>query len=429
MRILKFKYLFLITCFMAINATNTEYLKQLDMESSKNVSHASLTERCGQLNESMANASCANGTRPYWLLSLDGGGIRGLMHLYALVKLEEITQKSVIDLFDGVAGTSIGGVIACLLTLPNPEFPTRSLYSARDVLEIMLENKDEMVVTNWESLGGILGTHYKTAPVKNFLEKILRKNSFKNRLLPTVLITHDLHSYSERLISTTDSQDFYTKDVAMATCAAPTYCEPQYVSTIDSSNEYLLSDGGTAMNNPVLAGIALIQQHYGASMDDICAVSFGTGVVGERHNGDFLRSGGCFDWACEIADLCIDGQLSVIESTAKLYLGNRYYRFNPYLGKGNVRLDDVSERYIRTLRNASSQMLDANNKFSVIAAALQIDANNDAELKKEERSVGMQQQNVEKNVLPPSVACSDAPVVAEWSCWNTFKGWLADLCG
>ncbi len=423
MCVLKFKYLFLITCFMAINAANTECLTQLDMESSKNVSCASLTERCGQLNESMANASCTNGTRPYWLLSLDGGGIRGLMHLHALVKLEEVTQKSVIDLFDGVAGTSIGGVIACLLTLPNPDFPTRPLYSARDVLEIMFENKDEMVVTNWQSLGGILGTHYKTTPVRNFLEKILGKNNFKNRLLPTVLITHDLHSYSERLISTTDSQDFYTKDVAMATCAAPTYYEPQYVRTIDSSNEYLLSDGGTAMNNPILAGIALIQQHYGASMNDIHAVSLGTGAVGERRNGDSLHGGGCFDWAVEIADLCIDGQLSVIDSTARLYLGNRYYRFNPHLGKGNVRLDDTSDRYTCVLNNASSKMLNGDNKFSVVAAALQMDANNDAELKKTERSFGIHLQKV----LPPRFACS-APVAAEWSCWGIF-GWLADLCG
>ncbi len=428
MLVLKFKYLFLITCFMAINAANTEYL-MLDTESSENVSHSSLTEICGQLNESMANASCGHGTRPHWLLSLDGGGIRGLMHLYALVKLEEITQKSVIDLFDGIAGTSVGGVIACLLTLPNPNCPTRPLYSAKNVLEIMLENKDDMVVTNWQSLGGILGTHYKTTPVRNLLEKLLGENNFKNRVLPTVLITHDLHSYSERLISTTDSQDFYTKDVAMATCAAPTYYEPQYVSTIDSSNEYLLSDGGTAMNNPVLAGIALIQQHYGASMNDIHAVSFGTGVVGQNRDGDLLHKGGCFDWALEIADLCIDGQLSVIESTAKLYLGDRYCRFNPCLGKGNVRLDDVSDRYISILSDAISQTLDADNKFSAVAAALQMDANNNKELKKAERSAGMHLQKVEQKVLPPSVACADTAVTAEWSCWGVIQGWLVNLCG
>lgn len=420
MRFLKSKYLFLIACFMAINASNNEYLT-LNKEFSENIRHASLTERWGHLNEPMTNQSCANGTQRHWLLSLDGGGIRGLMHLYALVKLEEITKKSVIDLFDGIAGTSVGGVIACLLTLPNPNCPTRPLYSAKDVLQIMLENKDEMVVTNWQSLGGILGTHYKTTPVKNLLEKLLGENNFKNRLLPTVLITHDLHSYTERLISTTDSQDFYTKDVAMATCAAPTYYEPQYVRTIDSSNEYLLSDGGTAMNNPILAGIALIQQHYGTSMKDIHAVSFGTGVIGQNRDGDFLHNGGCFDWALEIADLCIDGQLSVIESTAKLYLGNRYCRFNPFLGKGNVRLDDVSDRYINILSDAISQTLDSDNKFSEVVAALQTDTKDKAE-----RAAGIQLQKLEQKVIPTSMPVG-ITVTSEWSWWEAFQGLLANI--
>lgn len=421
---IKFKYLFLVACCMVVNAANTKYLIQPDVDQFECVRHASLTEKCGQLGESITNDNCINGTRPYWLLSLDGGGIRGLMHLYALVKLEEITQKSVIDLFDGIAGTSIGGVIACLLTLPNPDLPTRPLYSARDVLEIMLQNKAEMVVTKWESLGGILGTHYRTTPVKNFLEKLLGKNNFKNRLLPTVLVTHDLHSYSERFISTVDTQDFYTKDVAMATCAAPTYYEPQYVKTIDCSNEYLLSDGGTAMNNPILAGISLIQQHYGASMNDIHAVSLGTGVIGESRDGDFLHGGGCFDWAHEIADLCIDGQLSVIESTAKLYLGNRYHRFNPHLGKGNVRLDDVSDTYISILKNASSKMLNAGNRFSLVTTAIQVDSNNGAELKKAEK---FSLVHVSKALLP-SVAFSDASIADETSCWSIFQGWIANIC-
>ena len=66
------------------------------------------------------------------------------MPLLSLAKLENITGKSVIDLFDGISGTSAGGIIACLLTLPDPNNPLRPKYSAQNLLDIIFPRRVEM---------------------------------------------------------------------------------------------------------------------------------------------------------------------------------------------------------------------------------------------------------------------------------------------
>ena len=60
-------------------------------------------------------------SKPYRILSLDGGGIRGMVPAMILADLEERTDQKVANLFDLIAGTSTGGVLALALTRTKPE--------------------------------------------------------------------------------------------------------------------------------------------------------------------------------------------------------------------------------------------------------------------------------------------------------------------
>ncbi len=308
-----------------------------------------------------------------WLLSLDGGGARGLMQLHTLAELERRTRKSIPEMFDGISGTSIGGMIACLLTLPDPENPKKPKYSAQALLTIVQDNLGKLFVSKWQSLGGLLRTRYKTSSIKSVLEQLLKNNTFKDRLLPIVLVTHDLNINEERLISTTDDEDFLTKDVAMATGAAPTYFKPQHVFPINipHSRGYVLSDGGTCMNNPTLPGLALMRTHYGVLPSDVKVLSLGTGIKSTTHMNEGLLRGGILKWGGSIADTCIAGQSSAANHLTRAYCGDHYFRLNPVLAPENMQLDDISESNQDALFAANQHMLSEHSEqFEKIVKAL-----------------------------------------------------------
>jgi predicted acylesterase/phospholipase RssA len=290
-----------------------------------------------------------------WLLSLDGGGIRGIMQLKMLAAIEKQTGKSIVNLFDAISGTSIGGVIACVLTMPDPANPSLPKYSAQNLLDFFELNKERFFVSKWQSLGGLFRTQYKTSSLKNMLLELLENNRFSERLLPVKITCNDLQIQQARFFRSTGTEDFYTRDLAMATAAAPTYFKPQYIKplNIESHSGYLLTDGGTFMNHPVSAGKRLMQRVYGTQPNEIRILSLGTGVLGSMSRAESLKRGGMLAWAPTIANLCIAGSASADHYDAMFVHRENYHHFSPLIGEDNSALDDVSAHNIRELLMAA----------------------------------------------------------------------------
>ena len=66
----------------------------------------------------------------FTILSIDGGGIRGIIPAMILAEIERRTGRRIAEMFDLVAGTSTGGVLALGLTIPQDEKSTRPKYRA-----------------------------------------------------------------------------------------------------------------------------------------------------------------------------------------------------------------------------------------------------------------------------------------------------------
>ena len=335
MRVLKLAYFLIIGSCIVANASN-KYGVWPDDEK------ACLLTGWDDIREVSQLTEIKKDIRPHWVLSLDGDGLHGLLNLQALVSLESLTNKSVIDLFDGIVATSFSGIIACLLTLPDPDNPSRPKYSAQEASGIITDRIDEMFTTNYFSFGGLLGNYYRTGPFKSILNDIFGENNYKNRLLPTALVTHDLNTRKARVFATTDAQDFYTKDLVMAAAAFPKCYEHQKVKSIGSKDSYLLADGCAAMNNPTAAGVALLQKHYGVRFEDIRVLSLGR-TRGEAEVAPSLLSGGNLSWMKEIVNLHINGQSNAAENAARFFLGENYYRFDIYLGPSFFLTDAASK--------------------------------------------------------------------------------------
>ncbi len=369
MRTLKIACFLFASAIISVKASDTKPPIFLEDQSVPR-KYSCLNERYRDFG-SIVSDHCRENSRPYWLLSLDGGGVRALMHLLSLERLENITGKPISDLVDGISGTSSGGVLACLLTMRDPK-TLRPVYSAKFLLDMMLPTRDKMFVRRWSSLWGLLGPRYRSGPLERYLGGLLMDDKFKSRSLPVVLVAHDLNSYSEKLISTTDAPDFRTKDLAVAISAAPTYFEPKVLRSISLPQvNHFLMDGATVMDNPVLAGVNLLQERHNVTLKNINVLSFGTGVDSTTHSSEGLIHSGFLGWGRKIVGICREGQLSTTDSLARFYLKDRYHRFQPLLGEGNLHLVDTSDEYLHLLRRSHLKMLeDKNEEIIRIAGSL-----------------------------------------------------------
>lgn len=75
----------------------------------------------------------------YKILTIDGGGIRGIIPATVLAEIEEIKGKPIAELFDYIAGTSTGGLLALGLNFPDKDNPQKPVYSANDLLKLYEE--------------------------------------------------------------------------------------------------------------------------------------------------------------------------------------------------------------------------------------------------------------------------------------------------
>jgi hypothetical protein len=210
-----------------------------------------LKERLQPKNIKMQENSHTKLSQAFKILSIDGGGIKGL---YSSTVLEHLETKygPASDYFDMICGTSTGGLIALALALKIP---------ASDISRVYIE-KGKIIFPKRSRWGGIIRQtvwkgKYSDEPLKDVLESIFREAKVKD-LQNYVCVPSYSFTDARPWIFKRDHGELYRDnetplvDVALATSAAPTYfplCEiPHY-----DHKQFI--DGGVWANNPTLVGV------------------------------------------------------------------------------------------------------------------------------------------------------------------------------
>ena len=186
------------------------------------------------------------------ILSIDGGGICGILPLALLTEIEA-RRGPCADLFDIVAGTSVGGIIATGLA---------HRVTAKTIYEMLVNDGGKIfakapVVTY---LSGFFKPKYDAAPLEGFLAQtfggaMLNGITKPELIVPTVdLLRPTSMFFKSWLARQKPSYNFALKDMARATSAAETYFAPADITSA-SGDKYRCVDGGTAINNPTIAAI------------------------------------------------------------------------------------------------------------------------------------------------------------------------------
>jgi uncharacterized protein len=227
------------------------------------------------------------------VLSIDGGGIRRIIPAMVLSEIEEQTGRQIAEMFDLIAGTSTGGILALGLTLPSDG--GRPRYTAKDLIGLYEKEGSRIFPQSvWHrirSAGGVSEEKYPSEGVERVLQKYFAEARLKDALTRVFVTSYEIQLRapfffrSEKAKNEAD-YDFPMRQVARATSAAPTYFEPAKVEAEeDPVDYYALVDGGVFANNPAMCAYVEARNILEAqgldfpAETDLLVVSLGTGQL------------------------------------------------------------------------------------------------------------------------------------------------------
>jgi patatin-like phospholipase/acyl hydrolase len=293
----------------------------------------------------------------YRVLSIDGGGIRGLVTTILLQRLVATPGlERFLDSVDLVAGTSTGGVLALGIAHRVDLATLRSLYEHRGPKIF-----DDTWLDDLADLGKLRGADYEIGPLRRELRKLFGETTL-GKLRKRVLVTSfdlDNESRSERTWKPKIFHNFPGRGsdraqlaykVGLYTSAAPTY-----FPSVDG-----FIDGGVYANNPSMCALAQTQDARHAPtppLDDVVLCSLGTGTSLQYVKGHSV-DWGYAQWVKPLIGVMLDGTAGIADYQCRQLLGERYHRLAPTFPAGTtVPLDDV-DRIPYLVRFAESLPID-----------------------------------------------------------------------
>lgn len=273
----------------------------------------------------------------FQILSLDGGGIKGLFSAAVLASIEEDLNINIIDHFDLITGTSTGGIIALGLGLG---------MRPKEIVEFYLSHGPK-IFPSWCGLKWIQQwgfRKYSQGPLVAALQDCFKEKRLGDSKKMLVIPSYNLGEDDVYLFRTPHHEKLKSDlklpvwKIALATSAAPTFfpCSRHV-------NKLRLIDGGVWANNPTLVGIVEAHGTLNVPLESMWVFSIGTSdAVSYRRKR--LNSGGIIAWALGNAaiDVIMRGQSIAVNNQARFLLGKeKIERLNPMVAANEFSLDGV----------------------------------------------------------------------------------------
>ena len=346
------------------------------------------------------------------ILSIDGGGIRGIIPAVIIeeiekrlaIKVEQARKKDpakkfpeprIGNYFDLIAGTSTGGILSCVYLVPDEKNKLSPKFSAADALRLYVDKGAKIFSLNF--LKDITRVHVffnEMYPVKHLEEELsfyFRKVKLSQLIKPCLITSYDIYDRKGVFFNSVDAKidgdvkNYFVKDIARATSAAPTYFEPARIKSILDSPLNLI-DGGVFVNNPALCAYSeargidfsdkkILPGKYddvkpvNPGAKDMLIISIGTGSVKKIYEYEKLKNAGLVSWLPIVIDIMMSGNsetvhyhLDKIYDTLTAEDKKDYYRLEPALVKASPEMDDASEQNIINLQEAGKIFITKNTK-------------------------------------------------------------------
>lgn len=312
------------------------------------------------------------------ILSIDGGGIRGIFPGVILSYLEKQVQHQtrnpnyrLADMFDYFAGTSTGGILSLCYLIPNKY--GRPKYSAQDAVDIYLQNGTKIFKLDFWQLFksgfGLLDEKYNAKALEEVFLQYFGDTLFIELLKPCVITSYDLAKakpyFFRQHKSLTPADNFLVRDIARATSAAPVYFEAARIFNFKNT-AFSLIDGGVIANNPSLVAYSEVRNmHFGFVNNPTAAqlfmLSIGTATKAQTHSFDEAKKWGALQWLNPIFEILVSGNSATVNHHLQQIFASvpqgqlDYHRLEPVQVLSNKEMDNASKE------NLDNLVQDANN--------------------------------------------------------------------
>ena len=288
------------------------------------------------------------------ILAIDGGGIRGIIPALVVAEIEKITGLPACKLFDYIAGTSTGGIIAVGLACPTGDGKPR--YGAQALVELYVKEGSAIFHHSFwhqvEALGNLTGPRYDGRGAEVVFHNYFGGWDLQSALTRILVTAYEIESRMPMFFKSwvASQKRYLLAEVARATSAAPTFFPPAKVQG------QVFIDGGVFANNPTMCALAEVKKLH--PDDEVMVVSLGTGNTDRPIPFESAKSWGLAGWAEPLIDVLIDGVSDTVDYQAALMVQpGRYFRFQTDLPRDIQAMDDTHPQTIELLQAWAARLV------------------------------------------------------------------------
>ncbi|MDH4037537.1 MAG: CBASS cGAMP-activated phospholipase [Candidatus Krumholzibacteria bacterium] len=272
------------------------------------------------------------------ILSIDGGGVKGVLPAAFLAAIERTTGVATVDRFDLIVGTSTGGILALAVAFGLPAQEILNLYRKHGPK--IFPRHSLLDVRYW--VRGIVHARYDAAPLRDALVEVFGEEELGDARVNVVIPATSGETGDVYIYKTPHHETFVVDgkvrivDVALATAAAPTFFRPH--APLGGTT---LLDGGLWANNPVMVGVVEALTYLNKPRESLRVLSLGCTATPKRID-EHARRGGLLGWARPGIEWLLHCQSVSATKQARLLLGKeRFLRIQPEVPPKVFTLDDA----------------------------------------------------------------------------------------
>ncbi|QJT94917.1 patatin-like phospholipase family protein [Wolbachia endosymbiont of Diaphorina citri] len=294
-----------------------------------------------------------------YILSVDGGGIRGIIPAIILAEIEKRTRRTIAEIFHLMAGTSTGGIVIAGLCKKDKQGNPQ--YSANDLVELYQKYGSYIFKSSFFRRSILSWFNCAQYPHKNIefvLDKYFGDDTLQNTLNNVLLTSYDIQNNCPFFFKSWKEGNIKLKDALRAATAAPTYFAPKYLKI--NHKEMVLVDGGVFANNPAACAYASGKRLF--PNDDILLLSIGTGRTDRSIEYANSKRFGKIGWIKPLLSVMFASGLDCVNYQMNQVIGNRYVRIQSQLKLASADMDNITSKNIKFLQQEANAMIEDNQK-------------------------------------------------------------------